>query len=87
MHFQVFFVIEMISGRYLEESKVLVDEVMIRLSKYNVNMDKCKFAQSSVDYLGHKVGSLGIHATEKKVKVIKDTPEPQLRAYLRKIRM
>lgn len=64
----------LISRRSLEESEVLVDEVMKRLSRYNVkvNMVKCKFIQSSVEYLGHKVNSVSIHATAEKLRKLQN---------------
>lgn len=59
-----------------------------KLSEYNITLklEKCKFFQDSVSYLGHKVSADGIYPTEEKVKAILHAPEPtnvtELRAYL-----
>ena len=37
---------------------------------------KCKFAVSSVEYLGHVIDSEGLHPAESKVRAIRDTPTP-----------
>lgn len=78
----------LISGSNLQEAKLRVEVVLERLSKFNVkvNLDKCKFFKSEVEYLGHRIDNQGIHPTEEKLRAIKKAPEPenltQLRAYL-----
>ena len=37
---------------------------------------KCKFAVSSVEYLGHVIDSEGLHPAESKVRAIRDAPTP-----------
>ena len=49
-------------------------------------LEKCRFMQDSVDYLGHKVGALGLHPLDTKVAAITRAPSPtnvtQLRSFL-----
>lgn len=77
-----------IAGRDLSECYELVREVLNRLQKsgVKVNLAKCKFFESSVDYLGHTIDEQGIHPTKEKLRAIIEAPEPQdltqLRAYL-----
>ena len=49
------------------------------LSKHNlkINFKKCSFFRTSVDFLGHKVGSQGIKPLFDKVQAIKDFSRPQ----------
>ena len=51
-----------------------------------VNKDKCKFGQTSVDYLGHTITTDGITPKEDLVRAIIDVPAPegkdQLRSFL-----
>lgn len=78
----------LIAGRSLDECQKLVEKVFERLSKYNVkvNLDKCKFFEKEVIYLGHRINSEGIHPTVEKLRAISEAPKPQnitqLRAYL-----
>ena len=45
---------------------------------------KCLFMQKSVQYLGHVVDAVGIHATDAKLKAIVDAPKnvTELRSFL-----
>ena len=53
--------------------------VIDMLSKHNlkINLKKCSFFQTSVDFLGHKVGSQGIKPLFDKVQAIKDFSRPR----------
>ena len=42
-----------------------------------VRLDKCKFMQKSVEYLGHKVDADGLHPTTAKIKAVVDAPTPK----------
>ena len=63
-------------------------EVLSRLEKHGIRMkkSKCSFMQSSVEYLGHRIDSDGLHATPGKLEAIMGAPEPQniqeLRSFL-----
>ena len=47
-----------------------------RLDQYNVkvNKAKCKFAQSSVQYLGHVLSKEGVRPVENKVQAFVEIP-------------
>ena len=51
-----------------------------------VSEEKCEFMVPFVTYLGHKIGTEGIHLLPEKVEAIKDVPYPtcitELKAYL-----
>ena len=49
-----------------------------RFSEYSltVNLDKCKFGVSSLDYLGHHIDVTGIKPNADKVKAIVNFPKP-----------
>lgn len=77
-----------VGGFDKEHASRNVLSVCERLSQFNVkiNIEKSKFLQESVNYLGHIVTSNGIKPNEEKVKAIVDAPEPrnlqQLQSYL-----
>ena len=41
-----------------------------------VRPDKCVFGVTSIDFLGHRIDSSGIHPLEKKVEAVKNFPTP-----------
>ena len=49
-----------------------LEEVLARLMKhgFQVKSSKCTFFQESVEYLGHKITSKGLHTTTKKVDAV-----------------
>ena len=63
----------------------LLRRVFQRLDQYNVrvNQAKCKFAQSSVQYLGHVLSKAGVSPVEDKVQALRDAPRPTNVAELR----
>ena len=44
---------------------------------FRLNKNKCKFLQSSVVYVGHKIDGEGLHPTEDKLAAIRDAPRPK----------
>lgn len=50
-----------------EEHLKKLDEVLKHLEKYRVRvkLSKCKFLQSSVEYMGHQIDKEGLHPTDK----------------------
>ena len=78
----------LITGSTEEEHKSNVVQVLERLKRYNIraNRGKCSFFSESVEYLGHRVDSNGLHTTEKKVEAMIAAPEPtnvqELRSFL-----
>ena len=57
---------------------VTVEEVLQRFRTHGIhlNRDKCKFAESSVEFLGHKIDALGLHKSDKHIEAIRDAPKP-----------
>ena len=59
-----------------------------RLSDHGVQLkkEKCRFMEDTVEYLGHLIDANGLHATDSKLKAIRDAPQPknvqELRAFL-----
>lgn len=78
----------LIGGSTEQECKTNLFLVMSRLNDHNVkiNLDKCKFLQSSVTYLGHVLSKTGIRPTDEKVEAIQNAPVPknlsELQSYL-----
>jgi hypothetical protein len=77
-----------VTGANDEEHLENLKEVFKRLESQGLRLkkSKCKFLQSSVEYLGHRIDSLGLHATSEKLEAIQGAPEPeniqQLRSFL-----
>lgn len=77
-----------ITGRNREEHLQNLEEVLRRFLSLGINIlkSKCRFLQSSVDYLGHRIDAHGIHPTDKHIAAIKQMPAPtnvrDLRAFL-----
>ena len=61
-----------------EEHAAHLREVLCRLRQYKffANMDKCKFWQKEVIFLGHRVSAEGLSMEEDKIKAILDWPQP-----------
>ena len=55
----------------------------LRLHGLNVNREKCRFSQKSVDYLGHTITPAGITPKENLVRAILDAPAPESKDQLR----
>ena len=78
----------MITGATDAEHLANLEEVLRRLQKHGVrvNQAKCKFMADSVEYLGHKIDSEGLHATDGKLQAILQAPAPrnvqELRSFL-----
>ena len=71
-----------------QEHLNVLDEVFTLLEQCGicVNLTKCSFAHTSVEYLGHRLDAEGIHPTSEKLKAIMEAQKPcdvkQLRSYL-----
>lgn len=65
-----------------------VDEVLRRLSEAGVRLkrEKCSFMLPSVEYLGHRISSVGLQPTDEKIRALKEAPVPcnisQLKSFL-----
>lgn len=77
-----------IGGNSKENCRAKLFMVLERFQTYNVKvkLEKCKFFQSSVEYLGHKINSQGISPKQEKMDAILNAPAPKdltsLRAYI-----
>ena len=78
----------LITGKSDEEYLKNLSEILKRLQNHGVRLklDKCHFMEDSVEYLGHRVDSKGLHTTDSKLKAIVDAPPlknaQELRAFL-----
>lgn len=55
-----------------------LDNVLQRLEEVGLtlNEDKCAFALSSVEYLGHTIDGSGLHPSPRTLQAIREAPEP-----------
>ena len=62
-----------------------LEEVLARLTKHGIRVksSKCTFFQESVECLGHKITSKGLHTTTKKVDAVRLAPAPKNQRELR----
>ena len=78
----------LVTGSNETEHLKTLEEVLHRLHNHGikVRLDKCKFMQKSVEYLGHKVDADRLHPTTAKIKAVVDAPTPknlsELKSYL-----
>ena len=75
----------LVTGVTAEEHLRNLDEVLTRLKKHGARLrkDKCKFMESSVEYLGHRIDQEGIPATTSKLQTISEARNVQeLRSFL-----
>ncbi|CAI6366913.1 unnamed protein product [Macrosiphum euphorbiae] len=78
----------LIGEKTVEKCRQKLDLVLDRLNNLNVsiNVDKCKFFEKEVDYLGHTLSDKGIRPQIKKLEAIREARAPnnvtELQAYL-----
>ena len=62
-----------------------MSQVLRRLSAagFKLNKSKCQFSKSSVTYLGHFIGTKGLHPTYEKLKSVRDAPRHKYVASLK----
>ena len=62
-----------------EEHLANLEEVLRRFQEHNVRVkrEKCRFMCDSVEYLGHKIDTEGVHVTDSKLAAISQAPEPK----------
>ena len=68
----------LIVSRLMEELVTHVRKVLSHLEKANLWLkpQKCYFAQTSIEYLGHTLTSEGVKPNNNKVKAVLDYPKP-----------
>lgn len=78
----------LVYSKTLEEHLELLKKVFRILEKHQflIKKSKCKFAQKTVDYLGHVISAAGVATDPSKVQAVKNWPTPknlkQLRGFL-----
>ncbi|KAL5473475.1 hypothetical protein EMCRGX_G027964 [Ephydatia muelleri] len=78
----------LVTGANTEEHFANLGKVFFRLREYGLrlNLDKCRFLEESVEYLGYVINKEGIHTSSKKVQAVLDAPPPtdlgELRSFL-----
>ena len=75
----------LVTGPTREEHMQNLWQVLTRLHKFGLrlNASKCKFFQTSVEYLGHLVTPSGISPTQERVKGITEAPPPKNKSELK----
>ena len=68
-----------ITGRNDHEHMQRLEEVLKRLSSYNmrINLKKCQFFANEIEYCGYLINKTGIHKVKKKIVAIQDMPRPE----------
>ena len=78
----------LITGQDEQEHLQVLEQVLQRLEEYGLRLklEKCRFMQPSIDYLGYRIDKQGLHAMPEKVGAILEAPPPktvhELRAFL-----
>ena len=69
----------LITGATESEHLNNLEEVLRRLREHGVHLrrEKCRFMQSSVEYLGHRIDREGLQTTDGKLRAIAEAPSPQ----------
>ena len=77
----------LVSGQSSEAHDQRLAEVLKRLGKYNVkiNKDKCVFRSAKMSYLGHDVSHEGIRPSSEKVNALVNAPAPTSPTELRTV--
>jgi len=70
---------DVVFGENLNKHNERLHEVFSRMRKHNLKLqpDKCEFLRRDVSYLGHVIGQTGVKPDEKRVKAVRDYPEPR----------
>ena len=69
----------LITGRDDEECITNLNLVLNQLDNYELRLqlNKCKFMQKSVTYMGRAISAEGISSTEDKIEAIRQAPRPE----------
>ena len=69
----------LVTGKDDDDHLQNLASVLRQLQKYSIRVkkSKCAFLKQSVEYLGHKIDSEGLHAVTSKLDAILQVPEPQ----------
>ena len=78
----------LITGNSAESHLHNLKQVLQKLKDHGIRLKKvkCEFLKQSVEYLGHRIDAVGLHATENKIRAIIEAPAPknlqELRSFL-----
>lgn len=69
----------LIYGQNTQECLSRLDEILQLIEKANLslNLSKCSFLQSKIDYLGYEISAAGVRPGAKKIQCVLDFPKPQ----------
>ena len=75
----------LITGATEQEHLLNLEQVLKRLAENGITLKqaKCSFLRDSVEFLGHKIDSRGLHTSAKKVEAVKKAPRPTNQQHLR----
>lgn len=75
----------LVFGKTKQEHDQNLAAVLARLNKHNVklNLDKCRFNQTKVKFLGFNLSRNGLSINEDKIKAVRDLREPETVAEVR----
>lgn len=62
----------------------ILDAILERIRSYGLRLNRSKyiFVTSTVEFLGHKIDSHGVHKSDKHIETIRDAPKPTTREEL-----
>ncbi|CAH4009663.1 unnamed protein product [Pieris brassicae] len=68
-----------IASESVEQHKEHLDKVFERFSQFglSINLSKCCFGKSDIEFLGHTVCKNGIRPLDSKIEIIKNYPKPK----------
>ena len=68
-----------VAGSSEEEHFHILEQVLERLERHNlaIDMDKCAFFQTSLEFCGHRIDADGLHKTQAKLRAITEAPVPR----------
>lgn len=68
-----------VTGKNREEHLINLREVLKRLSNagFKLKLDKCKFFQEEITFLGHRINRHGLFKDERKIEAMVKVPQPQ----------
>nr|XP_042912109.1 uncharacterized protein K02A2.6-like [Parasteatoda tepidariorum] len=67
-----------IQGKDKQDCQQRLIKVFEKLREHNLhlNLNKCRFFEEEVQYLGHVISSAGLHKSSDKIQAISETPRP-----------
>jgi hypothetical protein len=86
--FVVFYVDDVIiHSKSYDEHLIHLDYVIGRMTKagFNLNASKCRFCQSEIKFLGHRIDKIGVSADQERIEAIMNYPAPRNAKQLRQL--